>query len=28
MWLDEYAELAKWRAAGARTPSAPPKDAK
>lgn len=28
MWLDEYAELAKWRAAGARTPSAPPKGTK
>ena len=27
-WLDEYAELAKWRAAGARTPSAPPKPSK
>ena len=26
MWLDEYAELAKWRAAGVATPSAPPKD--
>ena len=26
MWLDEYAELAKWRAAGVPTPSAPPKD--
>jgi hypothetical protein len=25
MWLDAYAELEKWRAAGARTPSAPPK---
>jgi hypothetical protein len=24
-WLDPYAELAKWRAAGAATPSAPPK---
>ncbi len=28
MWLDEYAELAKWRAVGARTPSAPPKGIK
>ena len=26
MWLDEYAELARWRAAGVPTPSAPPKD--
>ena len=26
-WLDAYAELAKWRAAGAATPSAPPKNA-
>jgi hypothetical protein len=25
-WLDAYAELAKWRAAGAATPSAPPKN--
>lgn len=25
-WLDVYAELAKWRAAGAATPSAPPKN--
>ena len=24
-WLDVYAELARWRAAGAATPSAPPK---
>lgn len=24
MWLDQYAELARWRAAGIRTPSAPP----
>lgn len=27
MWLNDYAELAKWRAAGVRTPSAPPADA-
>ena len=26
-WLDAYAELAKWRRAGAATPSAPPEDA-
>ena len=26
MWLNAYAELAKWRAAGVRTPSAPPQD--
>lgn len=26
-WLDAYAELARWRAAGAATPSAPPKNA-
>ena len=26
-WLDAYAELAKWRAAGAATPSAPPRGA-
>lgn len=26
-WLDVYAELARWRAAGVATPSAPPKDA-
>ena len=26
-WLDAYAELARWRAAGVATPSAPPKDA-
>lgn len=26
-WLDVYAELAKWRARGAATPSAPPEDA-
>ena len=25
-WLDVYAELARWRAAGAATPSAPPKN--
>lgn len=24
MWLDKYAELERWRRAGARTPSAPP----
>lgn len=24
MWLDKYSELARWRRAGARTPSAPP----
>lgn len=24
MWLDAYAELARWRAVGVRTPSAPP----
>ena len=23
-WLDQYAELARWRAAGVATPSAPP----
>jgi hypothetical protein len=28
MWLDAYAELAKWRAVGARTPSAPPEGTK
>lgn len=28
MALDQYAELARWRAAGAKTPSAPPKAAK
>jgi hypothetical protein len=27
MWLDTYAELQRWRDAGVRTPSAPPKDA-
>ena len=27
-WLDAYAELARWRAAGARTPSAPPPSTK
>jgi hypothetical protein len=26
-WLDVWAELARWRAAGVATPSAPPKDA-
>ncbi len=26
MWLDAYAELQRWRDAGVRTPSAPPKD--
>jgi hypothetical protein len=26
MWLDTYAELQRWRDAGVRTPSAPPKD--
>lgn len=26
MWLDQYAELARWRAAGVPTPSAPPPD--
>ncbi|MBI1171638.1 DUF3035 domain-containing protein [bacterium] len=26
-WLDAYKELARWRAAGVRTPSAPPVDA-
>ena len=26
-WLDAYAELDRWRAAGAATPSAPPKNA-
>ncbi len=26
MWLDTYAELARWRAAGVPTPSAPPED--
>ena len=26
-WLDAYAELAKWRAAGVATPAAPPKNA-
>ncbi len=26
-WLDVWAELARWRAAGVQTPSAPPKDA-
>lgn len=25
-WLDAYTELARWRAAGARTPAAPPAD--
>ena len=25
MWLDKYAELERWRRAGARTPSAPPR---
>jgi hypothetical protein len=24
MWLDKYAELERWRRAGAQTPSAPP----
>ena len=24
MWLDQHAELARWRKAGAKTPSAPP----
>lgn len=28
MALDQYAELARWRAAGAKTPSAPPKATK
>ena len=26
MWLDAYSELQRWRDAGVRTPSAPPKD--
>lgn len=26
-WLDVWAELARWRAAGVQTPSAPPRDA-
>ncbi|MDD7972448.1 DUF3035 domain-containing protein [Roseinatronobacter alkalisoli] len=26
MWLDKYSELERWRRAGARTPSAPPRE--
>ncbi|WP_439560804.1 DUF3035 domain-containing protein [Roseinatronobacter sp.] len=26
MWLDKYAELERWRRAGARTPTAPPRE--